>query len=45
MFKVRIEYKSGKIEETTIAIKDYSKALEQLVKEKRINKIILLEVI
>ena len=42
--KVRIEYKSGKIEVTDkIELKDYSKAVAQLVEEGRLVKIEVIE--
>ena len=36
MFNVTITYKSGKVEQTQIAISEYSKALVQLTKEGRL---------
>lgn len=36
MFDVTITYKSGKVENTKIAISDYTKALQQLAKENRV---------
>ena len=44
MFKVRIEYKSGKVEFTKIYILEYANALESLLKEKRLVSIKILSV-
>ena len=44
MFKVRIEYKSGKIEFTKIDILEYANALESLTKEQRLVSIKILSV-
>jgi hypothetical protein len=39
MFNVTITYKSGKVENTQIAIADYSAALKQLAAEQRMTSI------
>ena len=41
MFNVTITYKSGKIENTKIAMKDYSSALTQLMSEKRLVSMVI----
>ena len=45
MFKVEINYKSGKSEVAEIKISEYTKALEQLTSEGRLISMKIMEVI
>jgi len=44
MFNVKIEYKSGKIEEAKIKISEYANALKSLAKEGRLVSIKIISV-